>query len=122
MRRSSGSANTSGMANVSTVAAAATAARIKRGPGFQVPYAERVRRDAGVKTMAVGLILEPAQAEAILQAGHADLIAIGRQALYDPSWALHAEGPLGVQGEFESWPVQAGWWLERRRRGMARSA
>ena len=57
-----------------------------------MPYAERVRRDAGVKTMAVGLILEPAQADAILEAGQADLIAIGREALYDPSWALHAEG------------------------------
>jgi 2,4-dienoyl-CoA reductase-like NADH-dependent reductase (Old Yellow Enzyme family) len=104
------------------LAGSATAARIKRGPGFQVPYAERVRREAGVKTMAVGLILEPAQAEAILEAGQADLIAIGREALYDPSWALHAEGALGVQGEFESWPVQAGWWLERRRRTMARNA
>ena len=104
------------------LAGSATAARIKRGPGFQVSYAERVRRDAGVKTMAVGLILEPAQAEAILEAGQADLIAIGREALYDPSWALHAEGALGLQGEFESWPVQAGWWLERRRRTMARSA
>ena len=104
------------------LAGSATAARIKRGPGFQVPYAERVRREAGVKTMAVGLILEPAQADAILEAGQADLIAIGREALYDPSWALHAEGALGVQGEFESWPVQAGWWLERRRRTMARNA
>ncbi len=104
------------------ITGSATAARIKRGPGFQVAYAERVRREAGVKTMAVGLILEPAQAEAILEAGQADLIAIGREALYDPSWALHAEAALGLQGEFESWPVQAGWWLERRRRTMARSA
>jgi 2,4-dienoyl-CoA reductase-like NADH-dependent reductase (Old Yellow Enzyme family) len=104
------------------LAGSATAAKIKRSPGFQVPYAERVRRDAGVKTMAVGLILEPAQAEAILAAGQADLIAVGREALYDPSWALHAEAALGLQGEFESWPVQAGWWLERRRRTAARGA
>ena len=104
------------------LAGSATAARVKRGPGFQVPYAERVRREAGVKTMAVGLILEPQQAEAILEAGQADLIAVGREALYDPSWALHAEAALGLQGEFESWPVQAGWWLERRRRSLARSA
>ena len=104
------------------LAGSATAAKIKRSPGFQVPYAERVRRDAGVKTMAVGLILEPAQAEAILAAGQADLIAVGREALVDPSWALHAEAALGLQGEFESWPVQAGWWLERRRRTAARGA
>jgi 2,4-dienoyl-CoA reductase-like NADH-dependent reductase (Old Yellow Enzyme family) len=104
------------------LAGSATAARVKRGPGFQVPFAERVRRDAGVKTMAVGLILEAQQAEAILEAGQADLIAVGREALYDPSWALHAEAALAQQGGFESWPVQAGWWLERRRRAMARSA
>jgi len=104
------------------LAGSATAARVKRGPGFQVPFAERVRRDAGVKTMAVGLILEARQAEAILQAGQADLIALGREALYDPSWALHAEAALGQQGEFGSWPVQAGWWLARRRRSLERSA
>ena len=104
------------------LAGSATAARVKRGPGFQAPFAERVRREAGVKTMAVGLILEAQQAEAILEADQADLIAIGREALYDPSWALHAEAALGLQGEFESWPVQSGWWLERRRRSMERSA
>jgi 2,4-dienoyl-CoA reductase-like NADH-dependent reductase (Old Yellow Enzyme family) len=104
------------------LAGSATAARVKRGPGFQVPFAERVRREAGVKTMAVGQILEAQQAEAILEADQADLIAIGREALYDPSWALHAEAALGLQGEFESWPVQSGWWLERRRRSMMRSA
>ncbi len=98
----------------------ATAARVKRGPGFQVPFAEQVRRDAGLKTMAVGLILDGPQAEAILQAGQADLIAIGREALHDPNWFLHAESALGVTGEFESWPQQYGWWLTRRAQGMAK--
>jgi 2,4-dienoyl-CoA reductase-like NADH-dependent reductase (Old Yellow Enzyme family) len=84
-----------------------------------VPFAERIKREAGIKTMAVGLILEPEQAEAVLQAGHADLIAIGRQALYDPNWPLHAERKLlGDGADFERWPVQAGWWLERRERGL----
>jgi len=101
------------------IAGSATAARIARHPGFQVPFAERVRREAGIKTMAVGLIMEPQQAEAVLQAGQADLIAIGRQALYDPNWPLHAERALGGDGaDFERWPVQAGWWLERRERGL----
>jgi 2,4-dienoyl-CoA reductase-like NADH-dependent reductase (Old Yellow Enzyme family) len=69
--------------------------------------------------MAVGLIIEPQQAEAVLQAGQADLIAIGRQALYDPNWPLHAERALGGDAvDFERWPVQAGWWLERRERGL----
>jgi 2,4-dienoyl-CoA reductase-like NADH-dependent reductase (Old Yellow Enzyme family) len=100
----------------------ATAARIKRGPGFQVPFAERVKKETGIATMAVGLILDPHHAEAILQSGQADLIAIGRQALYNPSWALHAEVALGAHGEYESWPVQYGWWLDKRQHIMTPEA
>ena len=101
------------------IAGSATAARIPRGLGFQVPFAERVRREAGIKTMAVGLILEAHQAEAVLRDGQADLIAVGREALYDPNWPLHAERALkGDAGDFAHWPVQAGWWLERRERGL----
>src|SRR5260370_1276706 len=101
------------------IAGSATAARIARHPGFQVPFAERIKREAGIKTMAVGLILEPEQAEAILQNGQADLIAIGRQALYDPNWPLHAERALlRDAADFEHWPVQAGAWLERRERSL----
>jgi 2,4-dienoyl-CoA reductase-like NADH-dependent reductase (Old Yellow Enzyme family) len=76
------------------ISGSATAVRTLRAPGFQVPFAERVRREAGIKSMAVGLILEPEQAEDILEKGQADLIAIGRQALYDPNWALLAEHAL----------------------------
>ena len=101
------------------IAGSATAQRIPRRPGFQVPFAERVRREAGIKTMAVGLILEPQQAEAVIENGQADLIAIGRQALYDPNWPLHAERALlGETADFAHWPVQAGWWLERREQGL----
>src|SRR6267142_1690162 len=100
----------------------ATAARVKRNPGFQVPFAERVRKEAGMTTMAVGLILDPHQAEQVLQSGQADLIAVGRQALYNPNWALHAEVALGVQGEYESWPVQYGWWLDKRQHILAPEA
>jgi 2,4-dienoyl-CoA reductase-like NADH-dependent reductase (Old Yellow Enzyme family) len=92
----------------------ATAARVKRSPGFQVPFAERVRKETGMTAMAVGLILDPHQAEQVLQSGQADLIAVGRQALYNPNWALHAEVALGVEGEYQSWPVQYGWWLDKR--------
>jgi len=94
---------------------AATAARVKRTPGFQVPFSDRIRREAGVKTMTVGLILEPALAQSILAHGQADLVAIGREALYNPNWPLHAEVALGCEGNYESWPVQYGWWLEKRR-------
>jgi 2,4-dienoyl-CoA reductase-like NADH-dependent reductase (Old Yellow Enzyme family) len=71
-------------------------AKIPLGPGYQVPFAERVRRDAGIATGAVGLITEPAQAEAILQAGQADLIVMARQLLRDPYWPLHAAKALGA--------------------------
>jgi 2,4-dienoyl-CoA reductase-like NADH-dependent reductase (Old Yellow Enzyme family) len=101
------------------IAGSATAQRIPRRPGFQVPFAERIRREAGIKTMAVGLILEPQQAEDILGEGQADLIAIGRQALFDPNWPLHAERALaGEAADFAHWPVQEGWWLERREAGL----
>jgi len=96
----------------------ATAARVKRGPGFQVPFAERIRRDAGISTMAVGLILDGPQAEQILQSRQADLIAIGREVLNNPNWPLHAEAQLGCQGHFESWPEQYGWWLDKRQQSL----
>jgi 2,4-dienoyl-CoA reductase-like NADH-dependent reductase (Old Yellow Enzyme family) len=87
---------------------------VKRAPGFQVPFAETLRREAGVATIAVGLITEPAQAEAVLAEGRADLIAIGRQALHEPNWPLHAALALGVDPDYARWPAQYGWWLSRR--------
>jgi 2,4-dienoyl-CoA reductase-like NADH-dependent reductase (Old Yellow Enzyme family) len=101
-------------------ATAATKSFLRRTPGFQVPFAERVRRNSGLKTMAVGLILEPQQAEAVLQSGSADLIAIGREALYDPNWPVHAALALGADPEFAAWPQQYGWWLTRREAGLRR--
>ncbi|TWT11860.1 NADH:flavin oxidoreductase/NADH oxidase [Reyranella sp. CPCC 100927] len=99
---------------------AATASPIKRMPGFQVPFAARVRREAGVMSMAVGLILDGPQAEAILQAGDADLIAIGRQALYEPFWAVHAAQALGCDPDFALWNPEYGWWLEKREHTLGR--
>src|SRR4051812_12025880 len=95
-------------------ATAATKTLVPRVPGFQVPFADRVRKEAGLKTMAVGLILAPQQAEEALAAGRADLIAIGREALYDPNWPLHAAQALGADPDMARWPVQYGWWLSRR--------
>jgi 2,4-dienoyl-CoA reductase-like NADH-dependent reductase (Old Yellow Enzyme family) len=71
-------------------------ATIPIGPGYQVPFAGRVRKEASVPTGAVGLITEPAQAEEILQRGQADAIVIARQFLRDPYFALHAAQTLGV--------------------------
>jgi len=69
-------------------------AQIPVGPDYQVPLAERIRRDAGIPTGAVGMITEPAQAEAILAEGRADLILIGRQLLREPYWAHRAWAEL----------------------------
>ena len=95
-------------------ATAATRTLVPRVPGFQIPFAERIKREADIATMAVGLILTPLQAEEALAAGRADLIAIGREALYDPNWPAHAAAALGADPEFQRWPVQYGWWLTRR--------
>ncbi len=95
-------------------ATAAQKTTLPRVPGFQLPFAERVRKESGLKTMAVGLILDAQQAEDALQAGRADLIAIGREALYDPNWPLHAARALAADPDYAMWPHQYGWWLTRR--------
>ena len=97
-----------------------TAAPIPRHRGFQVPFAAAVRK-AGAGAMAVGLILDGAQAEQILRAGDADLIAIGRQALYDPFWVLHAAEALGCDPGFGMWNDAHGWWLDKRAKTLVRT-
>lgn len=82
--------------------------------GFQVPYAARIRREAEIPTMAVGLIVSGRQAERILQQGEADLIAVGRELLLDPHWPVRAAMELMGDRAFELLPPQYGWWLERR--------
>jgi len=78
-------------------------ATIPVGPGYQVRFAERVRREAGVATGAVGLITTPEQADAIVRAGQADLVLLARQLLRDPHWPLRASKALGTP---MPWPVQ----------------
>lgn len=78
--------------------------RIALGPGYQVGFAARVRREARVPVSAVGLISDAAQAEAILQAGDADAIMAGREWLRDPHLALRASVELGVDVDY--WPPQ----------------
>ena len=87
---------------------------VPRTPGYQVPYAARVKREAGVLSCAVGLITEPAQAEAVLQAGDADLIALARELLYNPNWPVHAARELGEPDYLDTLPPDYAWWLKRR--------
>jgi 2,4-dienoyl-CoA reductase-like NADH-dependent reductase (Old Yellow Enzyme family) len=78
-------------------------AKIPIGPGYQVPFAEAVRRQADIATAAVGLITEPAQAEAIIAEGRADAVMLGRAVLRDPHWPLRAAAELGAE---TTWPKQ----------------
>ncbi|MBW8858108.1 MAG: hypothetical protein JF604_28485, partial [Bradyrhizobium sp.] len=116
------------------ISGSATAAQVPRGLGFQVPYAEHVRKEVGIASMAVGIILEAQQAESILQNGQADLIAVGRQSQFNPNIAHHwahdlginrkfedwtpEYHDLGINRKFEDWTPEYGWWLEKRVRTM----
>ena len=100
------------------ISGSATAAQVPRSLGFQVPFAERVRKEANIATMAVGIILEAQQAEAILERDQADLIAVGRQSQYNPNIAHHWAHDLGINRRFEDWTPEYGWWLEKRIKTM----
>lgn len=71
--------------------------QIKLGPGYQVPYAQRVKAEVGLPTIAVGLITEAEQAEAIIVGGEADAVSLARAMLYDPRWPWHAAAKLGAK-------------------------
>jgi 2,4-dienoyl-CoA reductase-like NADH-dependent reductase (Old Yellow Enzyme family) len=71
--------------------------KIPLGPGYQVHWAERIRAETGLPTIAVGLITEPEQAEAIITEGRADAVALARAMLYNPHWPWAAAAKLGAQ-------------------------
>ena len=93
---------------------------VPRGPGFQVPFASRLKRTTGACVIAVGGITQAAEAEAVLAREDADLVALGREMLADPNWALHAAATLVEDGGWAHWPKPFGWWLERRARAAHR--
>jgi 2,4-dienoyl-CoA reductase-like NADH-dependent reductase (Old Yellow Enzyme family) len=82
--------------------------KIPVAPGYQVPLAKRIKEAVGLPTIAVGLITEPEQAEAILANGGADAVALARAMLYDPRWPWHAAAKLGarVQAPHQYWRSQ----------------
>lgn len=94
---------------------------VPRGLGFQVPFAEHIRAQAGVMTQAVGMIVDAAQAEDIIARGRADLVAIGREALFDPYWPRHAARALGADPDFRLWPLRHGIWLRKRAPALAQA-
>ncbi len=78
-------------------------AQIPAGPGFQTPFAERIRREANILTGSVGFITAPAQADHVLRSGQADMVLLAREMLRDPYWPLRAARELGYP---TTWPVQ----------------
>ena len=80
-------------------------AKIPLAPGYQVPFAEAIRRESAVATAAVGMITRPEQAEEIVASGKADAVLLAREMLRDPYWPLHAAKALGSKVE---WPKQYG--------------
>jgi NADPH2 dehydrogenase len=71
--------------------------QIKLGPGYQLAFAEQIKRETGLPTMAVGLITEPQQAEDVIEQGKADMVALARGMLWNPHWPYQAAGELGAQ-------------------------
>ncbi len=88
-------------------------ARIPVAKGYQVPFARKIRCEAGIMTGAVGMITETAHANEIITGGDADLVFLARELLREPYWALHAQHELGVD---PSWPIPYGYAVRRRAR------
>ncbi|MBV8677906.1 MAG: NADH:flavin oxidoreductase/NADH oxidase [Planctomycetaceae bacterium] len=86
-------------------------ARIPVGKGYQVPFARRIRDEAGIRTGAVGMITEPHHADEIITGGDADLVFLAREMLREPYWALKAQHELGAE---PAWPTQYGYAVKRR--------
>jgi 2,4-dienoyl-CoA reductase-like NADH-dependent reductase (Old Yellow Enzyme family) len=93
-------------------------AKVPVAPGYQVPYAERVRRESGMTTGAVGLISDPHQAEDIIASGKADFVSLARAMLFDPRWPWHAAVALGADMKYprqyerchpKAWPGASEW-------------
>lgn len=81
--------------------------KITVGPGYQVPFAETVRKEAGIHTWAVGLITDAQQAEEIVSSGRADMVALARGMMRDPRWAWHAAEELGAETPWSDMYIRA---------------
>lgn len=95
------------------------------GMGYQVGFSRQIRQEADIATMAVGLIVDAHQADAVVQNGGEDLVAIAREALRDPNFAFHAQEELGVaspESPYGDWPIQQAFWLNGRQKQMDRLA
>jgi len=88
---------------------------VARTPGFQLPFSEAIRQSAGLPTMGVGLIRTGGHAAIALADGRCDLVALGRELLWNPSWPLHLAVEHQGNSGWDLMPEQYAWWLRRRR-------
>ncbi len=88
---------------------------VARTTGFQLPFSEAIREEAGLPTMGVGLIRTGEQAAIALQDGRADLIALGRELLWNPNWPMQIAAEHDEANGWKLMPPQYGWWLRRRK-------
>jgi len=92
---------------------------VPRVPGYHVPFAETIHRATGLPTMAVGLITEARQAEGYLREGRCQLVALAREMMWNPNWAIHAAAELGAD-PLAFMPRRYAWWLKRRQEARAK--
>ena len=95
---------------------------VPRVPGYHVPFARRIRKEVGIRTMAVGLITTGAQAESYLEAEDCDFVALAREMLWNPNWPVHAAQELGLDKPHEILPPHYAWWLQKREETLRVSA
>jgi 2,4-dienoyl-CoA reductase-like NADH-dependent reductase (Old Yellow Enzyme family) len=88
------------------------------GPAFQADFAKEIRQNVDIATMAVGFIWDARVANTVIESGQADLIAIGRELLNNPNWALQAAKEIAADDDYSLWDPAFGWWLNKRERVM----
>jgi 2,4-dienoyl-CoA reductase-like NADH-dependent reductase (Old Yellow Enzyme family) len=88
---------------------------VARTTGFQLPFSEQIRKESGLPTMGVGLIRTGEQAAIALQDGRADLVALGRELLWNPNWPMQIAAEHDEANGWKLMPQQYGWWLRRRK-------
>ena len=90
--------------------------RMALAQGFQLPFAEHLKREAGIAAMGVGFLWDPEVAQEAIAQGKVDMVALARELLDNPNWALHASRSLGKDPDYSFWKPQFGWWLNKRQR------
>lgn len=93
--------------------------RVRRGFAFHAPFSRELKAQTDAVIATVGLVVDPQQAELLLQHGYADIVAVGREMLNNPNWAHHSRHLL-EGSSYDEWRREAGWWLDKREAAITR--